>query len=182
MQVLFATSNSHKIFEANAVGQLHEIEFEPRQVDYPEIRSNYVAEIATEGAKYVYSKIQKPVIVEDSGLFVESLKGFPGPYSRFVYEKIGCEGIMKLLSDVSDKSARFISAVGYADESGVKVFEGQVKGILTENPRGSEGFGYDPIFIPLNYNKTFAEDVNYKNKVSHRRMAFELLCSFLKNR
>ena len=62
------------------------------------------------------------------------------------------------------------------------MFEGQVKGVLIDEIRGAGGFGFDPIFVPLDYDKTFAQDPGHKNKVSHRRMAFELLCSFLAGR
>ena len=182
MEVLFATGNIHKIEEANEVGLNHGIHFKQVDCPYPEKRSDSVVDVAEEGVKFVYEKINKPVIVEDSGLLIEALRGFPGPYSRFVYDKIGCEGIIRLMAGVEDKSARFISAIGYADEKGVNVFQGRVKGVLIDEMRGVGGFGYDPIFVPLEYDKTFAQDPKNKNEVSHRRKAVELLCGFLASR
>jgi len=182
MDVLFATSNKHKVAEANVVVVEHDIRFSVCECPYPEVRSELVADVARDGAAFVFAEIKKPVIVEDSGLFVRAFGGFPGAYSRFVYDKIGCEGILKLMAGVEERSARFTSAVGYADKNGVEVFEGQVKGVLTEQLRGEGGFGYDPVFTPMGYTKTFAEDPKNKNKVSHRRMAFELLCEFLSSR
>ena len=182
MEVLFATGNKHKIMEANVVGEQHDIKFVQAQVEYPEIRADKLSDVAKAGAKHVYEKLEKPVIVEDSGLFIDALKGFPGPYSKFVFDRIGCAGVIRLMAGVDDKTARFVSAIGYAHENGVEVFEGQVKGVLTGEARGDEGFGYDPIFVPIDYNLTFAQDPKHKNKISHRKIAFALLCDFLKNR
>lgn len=138
-------------------------------------------EVAEFGARYVYEKLKKPVIVEDSGFFVKALKGFPGTYSKFVYETIGNKGILKLLEDVDDREAYFKSVIGYCDEFGVKLFIGKVDGKVSIEERGTEGFGYDPIFIPKGYNKTFAElGVEEKSKISHRKKAFEKFKEFLK--
>ena len=179
MKILFATSNNHKVREANAVGKEFKIEFVQIQIEYPEIRSESVSRVAGEGARFVFEKIRERVIVEDSGLFIDALNGFPGPYSAFVFRKIGNDGILKLLKE--NRNAKFISAIGYCDSNGVRTFEGIVKGIIAEKPRGNAGFGYDPIFIPENYEKTFAEDPGLKSRISHRRMAFQKFCNWITN-
>ncbi|MBN2013980.1 MAG: XTP/dITP diphosphatase [Candidatus Altiarchaeota archaeon] len=182
MRVKFATSNRHKVQEGNVVGGEYGIEFIQLKEPYPEIRDDDVREVAREGAGFVYDKVKFPVIVEDTGLFIESLKGFPGSYSAFVYGKIGCEGILRLLSGIEDRKAWFTSAIGFCDESGVRIFVGEARGTISEEARGNAGFGYDPIFVPGGYEKTFAEDPQLKNQVSHRRKAFQKFCQWISSR
>ena len=99
MKIYFATGNPNKIKEANIIlRDLKNITVEQIKCPYPEVQGT-LEEVSEFGAKYVYEKIKKPVIVEDSGFFVEALNGFPGTYSRFVQETIGNEGILKLLED-----------------------------------------------------------------------------------
>jgi XTP/dITP diphosphohydrolase len=197
MEVLFATSNKNKVTESNEVGKNYGITFTQIHLLYPEIRSDSVAEVAKDGAEYVYTKISKPLIVEDSGLFIKALNDFPGAYSRFVFDKIGNKGILRLMDGVSDREARFVSAVAYVSSAEklpsflaaenmpnpeTTIFEGVVEGKITLEERGDKGFGYDPIFQPKGYVKTFAEDIKTKNTVSHRKIAFDKLCQYLKTK
>lgn len=179
LEIRFATSNPHKVSEGNLVGKGFGIEFIQIDVPYPEVRDENVSVVAEEGAKFVYSKINEPVVVEDTGLFIDALNGFPGPYSAYVYRKVGCEGILKLLAGTERRSAHFTSAVGFCSSKGVRVFEGTIKGRISEKMRGNLGFGYDPIFIPEGYSKTFAEDHQLKTNISHRRLAFQRFCEWI---
>jgi len=182
LKILFATSNKHKIGEANEIGEGFGVEFEQLLLGYPEIRDEDVEEVANEGAKFVYEKVNKAIVVEDAGLYIEALNGFPGPYSAFVHEKIGNAGILRLLKDEKDRTAKMISAIGYCDEKGVKTFKGVVEGEIANEVSGSAGFGYDPIFIPLGFKRTFAEDFELKSMVSHRTKAFKAFCEFIVNK
>lgn len=179
MKILFATSNQHKVKEANKIGKKFEIEFLQLEEPYPEIRDEDVSKVAEEGAKFLFEKIKKPLVVEDTGLFIEALNGFPGSYSAFVFKKIGNQGILQLLKEKRNRRAEFISAVGYCSSEVVKIFQGLVKGTITREVKGDAGFGYDPIFIPEGQSKTFAEDPVMKNTVSHRRKAFEKFCKWI---
>jgi len=179
MEVLFASSNEHKVSEANRIGGDYGVEFARVDCPYPELQSDSLSEIAEEGAGFVYEKIKKPVIVEDSGLFINALKGFPGAYSAPVHKKIGNQGILRLLAEEKNRTACFVSAVAYAGEDGIRVFEGTVEGEIIFMERGSGGFGYDPIFKPRGREKTFAEDPEYKDKVSHRYLAVKEFCEWI---
>lgn len=179
MKVDFATSNKFKVDEANEVGKKFGIEFVQISQNYPEIRAENVEDVALDGARYVYKNFQKPVIVEDTGMYITALNGFPGSYSKFVFQKIGNEGILRLLHDKKDRSATFISAIGYFDGKILETFVGKVEGNIVEKNLGSDGFGYDPIFLPKGYKKTFAEDYEVKKKISHRTKAFEKFCEWL---
>lgn len=182
MKVLFATSNIHKVLEGNEIGRKFGIEFKQISVAYPEIRNKDVARVAENGARFAFNKIKKPLIVEDTGLFIDALNGFPGSFSAFVFRKIGNNGILRLMKNIGNRKAKFISAIAYFDLNGVKIFKGLLKGTIAKNPKGTEGFGYDPIFIPEKSRRTLAENFNLKNKISHRKKAFEKFCRWYKNR
>ena len=91
-------------------------------------------------------KLKTPLIVDDTGFSIDALNGFPGPYAAYVLNTIGNTGILKLMEGVTDRRARFTTAIAYADEQGIQVFTGTIEGRITTSPRGSGGFGYDPIF------------------------------------
>jgi XTP/dITP diphosphohydrolase len=171
--MLFVTSNPGKAREAAEI--LGE-DVERVDYDYAEIQSDSLAEIAAEGARRAYDELGEPCFVDDSGLFVESVDGFPGPYSSYVYSTLGVEGVLRALEGTEDRSARFDCAVAYHDGEEVHTFEGTVRGRVTSEPRGDGGFGYDPVFEVKKdeENRTFAEmPPEEKNAVSHRRRAFE---------
>ena len=176
MTLVFVTSNPNKFKEAQ---KILDIKLKQSHIDVPEIQADSLTEIAKEAAKYAFEELGEPCFVEDSGLFIHDLHGFPGPYSKYVYYTIGLEGVLKLMEGKKNRGAEFRSAIGYADSRGIKTFLGRVYGEITEEPRGSGGFGYDPIFKPLNHDKTFAEDPEYKNKVSHRSLALKRLAEYL---
>ena len=175
MDVYFATSNRNKFLEAYEILSKLGIILKWLRITKVEIQSDLLDEIARKSALEIAKRTGKHIVVEDDGLFIEALNGFPGPYSSFVYRTIGLKGVLKLLEGVEDRVAYFKSVVAYAEPNGfVKTFEGRIDGTISLEPRGEEGFGYDPIFIPESYNKTFAElGLKIKNTISHRRRAFE---------
>ncbi len=179
--IAIATSNLHKVEEINNV--LSECGYRVEPVDAPkvEVQSDSLVEIVLFAASTAYHVLHKPVIVEDAGLFIESLSGFPGPYSSYVYKTIGISGVLRLLSGKANRRAIFKSAIALAHQSGVVVFEAEVLGRITNEPRGTKGFGFDPIFVPSGSDKTFAEmSLEEKNKLSHRGKAARKLCTWLK--
>ncbi|MEM2192168.1 MAG: RdgB/HAM1 family non-canonical purine NTP pyrophosphatase, partial [Candidatus Hadarchaeales archaeon] len=149
-----------------------------------EIQSNSLAEIAKFSAKHAFSILHSPCFVEDAGIFISALNGFPGPYSKFVFMTIGNAGVLKLLEGTKNRDAKFISAVGYCDGSEPKVFLGSVAGKISRKPRGTSGFGFDPIFIPEGGDgKTFGEmSVEEKNAFSHRAKAVEAFLKWFKKK
>lgn len=179
--IRFVTGNDGKVREARAY--LDE-NIEQNAYDYTEVQSTDLATIAAHGAREAYHEIGDSVMVEDSGLFVESLGGFPGPYSSYAYETLGIERIWRLTEPEDEHGGTFRSVIGYCDGSAfpdadyvidgdppVGIFEGSVHGQIVA-PRGEGGFGYDPIF---EYDgQTFAElTADQKNEVSHRGRALE---------
>ncbi len=181
IRIAIATSNKHKVEEANEVLKRFGIEVYPVNVKKVEVQSENLEEIAVEAARYAYREFGKPIIVEDSGLFIRALNGFPGPYSSYVYKTIGLWGVLKLLEGCDDRSAYFKAVVALAlDERNIQVFTGVVEGFIAYEARGSQGFGFDPIFVPLGYDKTFAElGKEVKCRISHRAKAFEELAKWV---
>lgn len=178
MEVLFITSNEGKFREVQKMGESYGIDVEWHEEEYLEPQGNNLKEIAKASAESLTEKLGKPFIIEDSGLFVEGLKGFPGPYSSYVYKTIGNEGVSKLVKDIDDRKAYFLAVVAYFDGEHIHTFEGRVDGEITSQIIGEKGFGFDPIF--LYGDKTFAEmDSGEKNEVSHRRRAFENFFAWL---
>ncbi|MCE4604665.1 MAG: XTP/dITP diphosphatase [Aeropyrum sp.] len=177
--VYIVTGNEGKFREASRILGEYGIEARQARLVKVEIQSDRLEDIALKAARIAYVQLRRPLIVEDAGLFIDSLRGFPGPYSDYVYRTIGIEGILNLLQG-RGRSACFRSAVAYVAPMAEKVFSGEVCGRIAEEPRGSEGFGFDPIFIPEGYSQTFAElGIGVKNRVSHRAQALRKLASWL---
>lgn len=169
--VLFATSNKHKFFEASQTLKSQNIDIEHFEFQYNEIRSESIEEIAKDAVEEAFRRVQKPVFVEDSGLFISVLNGFPGTYSAWVNKKIGPGGILKLLEKIPRRAATFETCIAYSDGENTKIFKGNCAGTISKEILGKEGFGYDPIFIPEGFSETFAQSIGLKNKLSHRYKA-----------
>jgi XTP/dITP diphosphohydrolase len=179
MVLYFATSNRHKFSEADKILARYGIEIKHFPFEYREIRSDSIDEVAMDAVNAAYKKIKKPVFVEDSGLFIDSLNGFPGTYSAWVLKKIGNEGILKLMQNETRRTAEFKCCVAYRNGNVVRLFRGKCKGTIAKNISGNSGFGYDPIFIPSGYSATFAEKIELKTKLSHRYKALKALANYI---
>ena len=180
MSLLFVTGNRNKFLEAESILKEYGVMIEHSPLAVPEERGEDCEMIAAGAARFAFGKLKKPLFVEDSGLFIESLNGFPGPYSAWVFSKLGCEGILTLMKGTVKRNAQFITAIGYADELGVKTFVGRCPGKIANEKKGSGGFAYDSIFAPKGSEKTFAEDPAMKSHISHRRRAIEMFAKWMK--
>jgi len=172
----FATGNVHKFNEARRVLAEFKIATAMLNVEAVEIQDDSLENIAKTSAKDAVAKANLSVFVEDAGLFVEALNGFPGPYSSYVYRTVGTKGILKLLKNERKRDAYFLSVVAFSnaqEPSKPKCFQGVVQGKIAYEERGKRGFGFDPVFEPYGgKGKTFAEmTTQEKNKYSHRAQA-----------
>ncbi|WP_228851180.1 non-canonical purine NTP diphosphatase [Aegicerativicinus sediminis] len=186
--IVFATNNSNKIYE---IKQLIPNQFEIKSlkdincfVDIPET-GDTIKENAFIKANYIYENFHENVFADDTGLEVDALDGAPGVYSaRYAGQqrnaKDNNEKLLNQLSENALRSARFKTVIALIINGNTYFYEGVCEGHIAETPRGTNGFGYDPIFIPLGYNITFAEmDLDEKNKISHRGKAIQKLVRFL---
>lgn len=147
------------------------IQIEWLKMEYEESQGFELEEIAKKSAEILSKVIKDPFFIEDSGLFIEALNGFPGPYSSYVFKTIGNKGILKLMDGISNRKAYFKAVIAYFDGKTIQTFDGIVEGEIATEIRGNKGFGFDPIF--LYGDQTFAEMGEDKNLVSHRRRALE---------
>jgi len=175
------TSNEGKIKEFISI--FGKTNFNPvkTNIDYPEIQASSLEEVVDFGLSWLQGKIKPPFVIDDAGAFIDNLQGFPGVYSRYVYDTIGLEGVLKQMENVEERQCIFRCVLGLMTESGEKHrFVGECKGTLIDEQRGDRGFGYDPIFIPEGFDKTFAELTSEeKNSISHRGIAMRKLIDFL---
>ncbi len=150
-------------------------------MEYPEIQADTLEEVVEFALQYLRSRIEGNYIIDDSGLFIDALNGFPGVYSAYVFKTIGNDGILKLLKYEENRSATFKTVIGLHYQGEDFLFTGICRGTIIDEKRGDKGFGYDPIFVPEGYDKTFAEmSTAEKNAVSHRGNAIKKLVEFLK--
>ena len=181
--VFFAAGNTGKVEEARIVLEPFGIRVRPFSGKGVEIQADIV-EVATYSAVAAASKYGRSLIVEDAGLFVEPLDGFPGAFSSYVFKTLGTKGLLTLLERAKTRKAHFRSAVVYCEPDGTpRVFEGKVEGTITRSPRGTNGFGFDPIFLPSGSAKTMGElSLEEKCAVSHRGVALRKFASWYRER
>ena len=147
-ELFFASSNEHKFQEAERILATLGMQINLFKTTLEEIQSNNLNDIAEKKAINAYDLIQKPVIIEDDGLFINTLNGFPGPYSSYVYDTIGNKGIMDLLENSKVRDAKILSIIAYCDsDCDVKLFEYSIPGKISSVIEKG-GWGFDPLFIP----------------------------------
>jgi len=174
--VYFATGNSGKFMEVTEILRDYPLMVERMNAKGREIQSDSVEEIAEDSANNVASRTNLPVFVEDTGLFICHLHGFPGPYAAYVHRTIGLQGILTFMEGALTREAYFRSAVAFSSPGrGAMTFIGEVTGRIATSIRGSGGFGYDPIFEPNEGGgRTFGEmSLSEKNRLSHRALAMK---------
>ena len=182
MQLTLITSNKGKVKELTKyLGP--EIQVNHLYMEYRELRSDSNEDIAKEAAKRLADELNKAVVVEDSGLFIEALNGFPGTCSAYIHKRIGLQGILKLMVGIKDRTCFYKSAIGYCIPGKEPLsFLGEEKGKIALKEKGRHGFGHDPIFVPEGSDKTYGEMENCEDIKKFRRIAANKLKEyFLKN-
>jgi XTP/dITP diphosphohydrolase len=178
----FITSNKGKLLEAEQ--KLRPLGYSVVQKDlgYPEIQAETLEQVAMQGVMHVQARFDKPFMLEDAGLFIDTLQGFPGVYSKYVFFTIGLPGILRLLEGVNYRKAVFRSVYAYSESGCPPIISvGECPGTISREQRGKNGFGYDPIFLPNGSKRTFGEmTTEEKNIFSHRSKALETLVAHLK--
>lgn len=172
MHINFVTHNLGKVKEAR-IALEPEIKVIHVNLEYDEIQHDDVVHIAKVSAEQVSQLLKKPIVVDDSGLFIDALNGFPGAFSSTIHKQIGLAGILKLMEGADNRNVSYKAAVAYC-EPGKKavVFLGEEKGTLSTEILGSEGFGHDPIFIPEGEKRTYGEIEGCEKLKKFRKAAF----------
>ncbi|MDO4185897.1 MAG: non-canonical purine NTP diphosphatase [Bacteroidales bacterium] len=187
-KIVFATNNAHKLQEVSEILedkiQIMNLKDIHCEEDIPET-SDTIEVNAYQKANYIYEHYHVDCFADDTGLEVEALNGAPGVYSaRYAGPQHNSkDNIRKLLTDMQDienRNAQFRTAIVLILDGKIHLFEGTIKGTIIRSERGSGGFGYDSVFVPDGFEKTFAElGEEIKNKISHRAIATKKLVKFL---
>lgn len=189
-ELVFATNNEHKTQEVRSlllneynILNLHDIGC---TIDIPETGSTF-AENATLKSRFVSENYHLDCFADDSGLEIEALGQEPGIFSaRYSGVRNDRENLLLVLKKMegqTNRRARFRTVISLVRGSENFLFEGIIQGVIREEPSGAQGFGYDPIFEPEGYARTFAEmSMEQKNQISHRALAMKKLIAFLKER
>lgn len=192
MKIIFATNNKNKLLEIKQIVQqgieilsLEDIGFKG---DIPETKATIEGN-ALQKAAFIFDRYQIPVFADDTGLEVDALNGEPGVYSaRYAGNDCTSEDniqlLLKNLEGVSNRNAQFKTIIAFQlDQHTTHCFEGIVKGNITDKKQGVSGFGYDPVFTPMDYQVTFAEmPSEEKNKISHRGIATRKFVEFVRQK
>lgn len=190
MEIFFVTTNKNKILEINTLLQEIEIKVLGQEdlefYDEIEETGSTFKENAILKAQTVYDIHKKPIFAEDSGLEILALNGEPGVKSARYSGTVGSSKdnidlVLKKMENIKDRRARFKTVIAFIWRDEIYTFEGVINGTISEVEKGIKGFGYDPIFIPEGYDKTFAEfSREDKNLISHRGNAVREFIKFLR--
>ena len=171
-EITFVTGNQNKLREFQ---QILGVDLVNEPLDLPEIQSLDIEKIASYKAEEAYEILKKPVMIEDTGLYLEALNDFPGPLVKFFLDSIGVEKLSEFKG-----GARAATCIAYFDGNHVHTFIGETNGTIV-NPRGESSFGFDPVFEYEG--KTYAEmSKEEKNAISHRGKAIKKLKQFLETK
>lgn len=181
-RLTFVTGNKGKVAELAALLSPQGIEVVQDGRGYPEVQAPSLAQVTEAGADHLLrSGLAPPFLLEDSGLFVDSLRGFPGVYSRHALETIGIRGLLRLLDGPGPRGARFESDLLLVEGPRTRHhFHGACAGTIAHEARGEGGFGFDPLFVPEGEARTFAQmPLSEKGRLSHRGKAIGRLLAYL---
>jgi XTP/dITP diphosphohydrolase len=180
MELYFVTHNEAKYKEAKQIGREYKLEIKWFDLEYQENQEDEIEKIALFSCKNLIKEnpeiTTKNFFLEDAGLFINALNGFPGPYSSYIFRKIGNEGILDLMKGKKNRNAFFKSVAALYWKGEIQLFQGITEGEITLTKKGNKGFGFDPIFQPDSSEITFAEmSLQTKNLYSHRQKSLREL-------
>lgn len=175
--VYYITGNPHKL---ETLKRYLDYPIEHKAIDLPEIQSLDLHEVTLQKAKDAYQIVQAPVLVEDTSLHFTALNGLPGPFVRWFLDTIHNDGLCRILDAYNDRSAVGSVSFCFYDGQRSTFFDSERKGMIAEKPRGTNGFGWDPIFIPEGRTKTWGEmTLDEQKETSIRRESLVRLNKFL---
>lgn len=178
-KIIFITGNKGKLKEAREI--LNEIDVVNREIDLPEIQETDARKVIEAKLTEAFRHHKGEYIVEDVSLYLDCLNGLPGPLIKWFLQKMGDKKLYELTKKYKNNRAEARAIIGHINKNGdIKYFEGSVKGKIV-SPKGPGGFGWDQIFMPEGFKKTFGEMLPAeKHRISMRKIAFKKLAKHLK--
>ena len=177
MTIRFVTNNDNKLKEVQKL--LSEAEVIPAKLKIDEIQTDDVEKLVKDKLLKAFKKVGRPVFVEHTGLYIESLNSFPGGLTQEFWDKLEADRFSKLLGSLESTKAIAKTTIGYCDGKKIYFFDGEVAGEIAPEPRGNRDFQWDCVFIPDGYQKTFSELGEKKNEISMRKIAFDKFNKYL---
>ena len=166
MKIIYCTGNKFKLELAKKILTPLNIEVEGKKMDLPEIQENSIEEVAKFSSQYASNILGLATLKNDSGLVIPALKGFPGPYTKYVEETLTEQGIIDLMQNIQDRRAYFLEVLAYTEYGKEPVvFVSKTEGTIAKKAEGEYGFSYDRIFIPKGYDKPmdcYDDDTRWK--------------------
>ena len=173
------TGNRNKLLESE---RLLGCRLDHESVDLPEIQSLDLLEVLRAKGEEAWRRLRRPVVVEETGLSLAAMGGFPGPLVKWMLEAMGPVGIARAVHGLGDARASACCALIYIDGEVTLIGEGETRGELVLEPKGEDGFGWDPVFVPDGEQRTYAElGAEIKDRIGHRGLAWHDLDRSLRN-
>ncbi len=177
MKIRFVTNNMKKLEEVQTL--LDNVEVVPAKLKIEEIQTEDVDKLVKDKLLKAFKRVSRPVFVEHTGLYIESLNGFPGGLTQVFWDKLEADRFSNLLGSLETTNAIAETTIGYCDGKNIFFFKGEVSGNISPEPKGNRDFQWDCVFIPKGETQTFSEMGNRKNEISMRKIAFEKFKSYL---
>lgn len=180
MDLRFVSKNEHKIKEVNELLNGTGIKIIPFKTNLEELQTKDTQILLKDKVLKAFSKVGRPLIVEHTGLYIESLNGFPGGLTQIFWDTIKAEKISSIFGSLENTKVKAKTTIGYCDGMKIYYFEGVINGKVSKQPLGECEFQWDCVFIPEGYNESFSQMGDKKNEVSMRKIAFDKFVKFLK--
>jgi XTP/dITP diphosphohydrolase len=177
MQIRFLSGNQHKLAEASTILRAAGVEVIPAAVAIPELQVADMEALVRDKALRAFQRLGRPLFVEQTGLLLDRLNGFPGGLTQIFWDAIGPDLMCELFGSGSEVGVTARTRIGYCDGRKIHQFEGSIRGRIAPAPAGDRGFQWDCVFIPDGYDQTFAE---LGVKISMRRIVLDAFASHLK--
>ncbi|OJH08093.1 MAG: nucleoside-triphosphatase [Alcanivorax borkumensis] len=179
MEINFVTKNPHKAQEVKAILGDIGVSIVHAPLKIHEIQAEDINHIVRDKVLKAFNQVGRPVFIEHTGLYIDSLQGFPGGLTQVFWDKLQAEKFTELFGRLENTSVTAKTVIAFCDARKVHIFEGSVKGNIAPEPRGNKDFQWDCVFIPENFEETFSEMGDKKNDISMRKMAFDNFREFL---
>lgn len=179
MKIRFVTKNPFKAKEVESIIGDIGVSIVHAPIKIHEIQTENIKDIVRDKVLKAFKQIGRPVFIEHTGLYIESLSGFPGGLTQVFWDKLGPDTFSELFGKRENTALKAKTVIAYCDAKNIRIFEGEVSGNISPEPRGNREFQWDCIFIPEGYDKTFAELGEEKNSISMRKRAFEKFSQYL---
>ena len=179
MKIRFVTTNPLKAKEVETIIGDIGVSIVHAPIKIHEIQTENIEYIVRDKVLKAFQQIGRPVFIEHTGLYIESLSGFPGGLTQVFWDKLGPDKFSSLFGKLENTALKAKTVIAYCDAKNIKLFEGEINGNISPEPRGNQEFQWDCIFIPEGHDLTFAELGKKKNDMSMRKKAFEKFSKYL---